>query len=79
MLLRSAGIDACVCLIRGVDEVVERLHGERRSPDGVAGLEVDLVHQLPRVTAAKVAEIVDADRLQSLQDPGPAEWYCEHA
>ena len=79
MSLRSVGIDADLCLLGGVDEVLERLHRERCSPDGAARLEVDLVYQLPRVTAAKVSETVDADRFQSLQDTRPAEWYLEHA
>jgi hypothetical protein len=79
MSVRSAGIDGRVWLRGGVDEVLERLHRERCSPDGAARLEVDLVYQLPRVTAVKVAETVDADRFQSLQDTRPAEWYREHA
>ena len=57
MSVRSVGIDGRVWLRGGVDEVPERLHRERCSPDGAARLEVDLVHQLPRVTAAKVSEI----------------------
>jgi len=79
MSLRSVGIGAGVSLHGGVDEVLERLHRERRSPNEAARLEVDLVHQFPRVTVAKVAETVDADRFQSLQDTRPAEWNLEHA
>jgi hypothetical protein len=28
-----------VCLLGGVDEVLERLHSERRLPDGAAGFQ----------------------------------------
>ena len=50
-----------------------RLDGERWPPDRPTGLDVDLVHQLPRIAAAEVGEPSDADGREAHHDAGAAE------
>jgi hypothetical protein len=53
--------------------VLQRRDSERWTPDRPTSLEVDLVHQLPRIASAQVGESLDADHDQTHHNAGAAE------